>query len=73
MYAAAFFGFLTLTWFSVCMVFAVGLPSLSKKVRVIDHTTEPLPDELESLKQQFVDGDLDEHELADRVERVIDR
>ena len=73
MYAAAFFAMLTLVWLSVCVVFAVGLPSLSKKVRVIDHTTEPLPDELESLQQQFVDGDLDEHELADRVEAVIDR
>ena len=55
------------------MLVGLGSISLIQKTDVIDHTTEPLPDELESLQQQFVDGDLDEHELEDRVEAVIDR
>ena len=67
------FGVVSIIWMCVCTMLGLGLPSLPNRVRVFDHTTEPLPDELESLQQQFVDGDLDEHELADRVEAVIDR
>ena len=41
---------------------------------VVDHTTEPLPDDLDDLKQQFVDGDLDdsefERQLEDRLTEV---
>ena len=67
------FGVVSIIWMCVCTMLVLGLPSLPNKVRVFDHTAEPLPQELESLQQQFVDGDLDEHELADRVEAVIDR
>ena len=51
-----------------------GLGDRMKTMTVFDHTTPPTDDEaLESLQQQFVDGELDEHELANRVEAVIDR
>jgi len=39
-----------------------------KQMRVVDHTTEPLPDDLDDLKQQFVDGDLDDQEFEQQLE-----
>ena len=39
-----------------------------KQMRVVDHTTEPLPDDLDDLKQQFVDGDLDDTEFEAQLE-----
>ena len=70
---AAVFSLIPLILSVVCVSVAVGSLQASDTCEYIDHTTEPLPQELESLQQQFVDGDLDEHELADRVEAVIDR
>jgi len=39
-----------------------------KQMSVVDHTTEPLPDDLDDLKQQFVDGDLDDSEFEAQLE-----
>ena len=60
---AAFFAIWTVT----------GSMELTDEIEVLDHTTEPLPDDLDDLKQQFVDGDLDDNEFEAAVEQVIDR
>ena len=53
----------------------VGLGSISliQKTDVIDHTTEPLPEALDELQQEYVDGEIDESELAAAVEREVER
>ena len=55
---AAFFGIWTVT----------GSMELADEIEVVDHTTEPLPDDLDDLKQQFVDGDLDDTEFEAQLE-----
>lgn len=63
-----------LVWAFLSIHSLEGLGDRMETMTVFDHTTPPTDEEaLESLQQQFVDGDLDEAELADRVEAVIDR
>ena len=50
-----------------------GSFNLLTKTDVIDHTTEPEPEALAELREQFVDGEIDEPELAARVEEVWER
>ena len=50
-----------------------GSVKLMAKTDVIDHTTEPLPEALDDLQQQYVDGEIDESELAAAVEREVER
>jgi len=50
-----------------------GSFNLLTKTDVIDHTTEPEPEALAELREQFVDGEIDERELAARVEEVMTR
>ena len=55
------------------MLVALGSIRLIQKTDVIDHTTEPEPEALAELREQFVDGEIDERELAARVEEVWER
>ena len=50
-----------------------GASSLQDKISVVDHTTEPTPDALAELQQQYVDGEIDEAELAERAAEVWER
>ena len=50
-----------------------GSFNLLSKTDVIDHTTEPEPEALAELREQFVDGEIDERELEARVEEVMAR
>jgi len=58
----------------VCLGMVVGAKAAIDRTEIIDHTTEPLPDDLDEIKQQFVDGDLDdsefERQLEDRLAEV---
>jgi len=55
------------------LINAVALLGLSKHIGVIDHTTEPAPDALDDLQQQYVDGEIDESELGERAAEVWER
>ena len=57
----------------VIYVNMVGSFNLLRKTDVIDHTTEPEPEALAELREQFVDGEIDERELEARVEEVMQR
>ena len=50
-----------------------GVVDLLDKITVLDHTTEPAPDALDELHQQYVDGEIDESELGDRAAEVWER
>lgn len=50
-----------------------GLMGLTTKISVVDHTTEPAPDALDDLQQQYVDGEIDEQELNERAAEVWQR
>jgi len=52
----------------VCLGMVVGAKAAIDRTEIIDHTTEPLPDDLDDLKQQFVDGDLDDSEFEAQLE-----
>ena len=51
-----------------CILMASATASTALACEVVDHTTEPLPDDLDDLKQQFVDGDLDDSEFEAQLE-----
>ena len=57
----------------LALVNLTGALDVFKKADVIDHTTEPDPERLTELREQFVDGEFDERELAARVEEVMTR
>jgi len=57
----------------VSIIFAVGSIGLMWKTDVIDHTTDPAPDEIQELQEQFVDGEIDEAELGERAAEVWER
>ena len=50
----------------VLLAMSVGTTAVC--CEVVDHTTEPLPDDLDDLKQQYVDGDLDDTEFEAQLE-----
>jgi len=52
----------------VCLGLVVGGKAAIERTEIIDHTTEPLADDLNDLKQQFVDGDLDDSEFEAQLE-----
>ena len=59
---------------AVALPTLVSLDGLGERMRsmtVYDHTTEPLPDDLDDLKQQFVDGDLDDSEFEAQLEKRL--
>jgi len=45
-----------------------GSMELTGEIEVVDHTTEPLPHDIQELSQQFVDGDLDDSEFEAQLE-----
>jgi uncharacterized membrane protein len=55
------------------LVLVVGAAGLLFKTNVVDHTTEPAPDELDALREQYVDGEIDEQELGERAGEVWER
>ena len=55
----------------VCLGMVVGAKAAINRTEIIDHTTEPLPDDLDDLKQQFVDGDLDDSEFEAQLEKRL--
>jgi len=55
------------------VAFAMGTAGLLFKTDVVDHTTEPAPDALDDLQQQYVDGEIDEAELGKRTAEVWER
>jgi len=55
------------------LVFVMGTVGLMWKTDVVDHTTEPAPEELDDLQQQYVDGEIDEQELGERTAEVWER
>jgi len=55
------------------IVNALGTLTLLTKTDVVDHTTEPAPEELDDLQQQYVDGEIDESELGERAAEVWER
>jgi hypothetical protein len=57
----------------LALINAAALLGLTKHIGVIDHTTEPAPDELDELKGEFVDGEIDEAELGERAAEVWER
>jgi len=62
---------------AVCGVSAIfitsGATDLINKVTVYDHTTEPAPDALDDIQQQYVDGEIDEEQLGERTAEVWER
>jgi len=50
-----------------------GTMGLLMKTDVVDHTTEPAPDALDDLQQQYVDGEIDEEQLGERTAEVWER
>ena len=46
---------------------------LASETQVVDHTTEPEPDAVATLREQYVDGEVDTATFEDRIEEVIDR
>jgi len=59
--------------FVFALVNLFGVFGVLTKIDVIDHTTEPEPEAVAELREQFVDGEIDERELAARVEEVLER
>jgi uncharacterized membrane protein len=57
----------------VSVLFVLGSIRLMSKTNVVDHTTEPVPDELDALREQYVDGKINEQELGERAGEVWDR
>jgi uncharacterized membrane protein len=61
-----------MSFFAIAVV--EGSIELLNETQVVDHTTAEEPrEELAALQERFVDGDLDDDELAAEVERVIDQ
>ena len=58
---------------AVAFVSYIGSIELTSKIDVLDHTTEPAPEELDELKAEFVDGEIDEQELDERAAEVWER
>ncbi len=61
----------TLSVICICLLLGISVEGHGKRMKqmtVVDHTTEPLPDDLDDLKQQFVDGDLDDEEFEAQLE-----
>jgi hypothetical protein len=50
-----------------------GSVDLASETQVVDHTTEPEPDAVATLREQYVDGEVDTATFEDRIEEVIDR
>ena len=69
--AAALVPFLFLSLTGI--TFAFGSLGLMFKTDVIDHTTEPAPEEIQDLKEQFVGGEIDKDELGERAAEVWER
>jgi len=67
------YAILSLTAMSVLGAIGYGSASLIDKINVIDHTTEPAPEELDELKAEFVDGEIGEEELGERAAEVWER
>ena len=55
------------------LINAAAMIGVTQEIGVIDHTTEPAPEELDALKDQFVDGEIDEQELGERAAEVWER
>lgn len=55
------------------MVNVTGSVDLASETQVVDHTTEPEPDAVATLREQYVDGDVDTETFEARVEEAIDR
>jgi len=49
---------------------SLGIIGLTKKIGVVDHTTEPTPDAVDELKERYVAGDLDDAELEREAAEV---
>jgi len=64
---------LSLSFMLLCGAIGYGSASLIDKINVVDHTTEPAPDALDDLQQQYVDGEIDEEQLDERAAEVWER
>ena len=63
--------FIAVAWVWYCNT--TGSIILASKIDVVDHTTQPDPEELDELQSQFVDGEIEQTELEARVEEVMQR
>ena len=52
------------------MVNGIGSMRLSKKTRVVDHTTKPTPDAIEDMQAAYLADEIDERELEAQAEEV---
>lgn len=55
------------------MVNALAMVGLTKKIGVVDHTTEPAPDAVDELKERYVAGEIGDSELEREAAEVWER
>jgi len=53
---------------TVIVGMACGTTITALGCELVDHTTEPLPDDVDELSEQFTNGDLDQHEFEAQLE-----
>ena len=71
--AATPFALLSLTLMVFTMLCFSGLWSVMDSISVVDHTTEPAPDAIDELQEQYLNDEIDEQELGDRAAEVWER